>query len=642
MTTLSIITEDNEVTYTNYTGSGPLAFTFPYFQKEDLNIDVDGVTIAQSAWDDTPNPVDGGNDGGSILLNTAVTGADVRIWRDTVRLRSSQFGVGGAQPRQIDTEFNRVVTMIQDRARNADELSYTQGEVNVLLSEKLTAPQYATYAAARLGTGLATGSLARVQGRTSAGDGGEGWFRVAAGGTDRDGITLVMADGKALIRDDVQESVDADWFGIIPGAVTVADYNTMVATVAAQNTRTTEFRGGIFTFSSAPSAMQTIMRLRGQGSSITTLERNYSEGGGDTVAFLEFRNALASNSGLEDLQIRPASGTTGGTMLKIYAEADEITSWMDMRNCVITPASGNYIWGLIVDGILNDVSGSQGVRNFRTENCFIFAGSTDKCAAFYNSTNGHHSGLWCNGDILISGGGSALTNTTNFRMTGLVCLGELTLENCTEVHITGTMEDIVIAATATNVTIVGDCGNLTIAAGATGVAVVSARGTVTNNAPSTFRVIQQDPKTWQKVAASAAALSHTGNTSETTLATVSIPAGMIGPNGFLKVTTLWTYTNSANNKTPRIKYGGTTFKDPTLTTTSSWENITMIGNRNNAAVQVARGSTQNQVLIPLIASNTAGAVNSAAAQDVVLTAQLASAGETLTLEYYIIEVLYGA
>jgi hypothetical protein len=46
MTTLSIITEDNEVTYTNYTGSGPLAFTFPYFQKEDLNVDVDGVTIS--------------------------------------------------------------------------------------------------------------------------------------------------------------------------------------------------------------------------------------------------------------------------------------------------------------------------------------------------------------------------------------------------------------------------------------------------------------------------------------------------------------------------------------------------------------------------------------------------------------------
>lgn len=346
--------------------------------------------------------------------------------------------------------------------------------------------QVGTYADLRALSGLTVGDAVYVNGRASLRDGGEGWGTVAASGTDNDGITLVMADSKAWIRNDIQESVDADWFGIIPGAVTLSDYNDMVATVALQNTRTTELRGGTYTFATAPDAMETIMRLRGQGLSITTLERSYSEGGGDTVAFLEFRNALASNSGLEDLQIRPASGTTGGTMLKIYAEADEITSWMDMRNCVITPNSGNYIWGLIVDGILNDVSGSQGVRNFRTENCFIFAGSTDKCAAFYNSTNGHHSGLWCNGDILISGGGSALTNTTNFRMTGLVCLGELTLENCTEVHISGTMEDIVIAATATNVTIMGDCGNLTIAAGATGTFTGRIRGTLTNNAPTTF------------------------------------------------------------------------------------------------------------------------------------------------------------
>jgi len=136
MPTLTIITEDNEVTYSSYTGSGPLAFTFPYFQKEDLNVDVDGVTISRSLWDDTPNPIDGGNDGGSIILTNGVAAKDVRIWRDTVRLRASQFGTGGATSRQIDTEFNRAFTAIQDRARNADELSYTQGEVNALLAEK--------------------------------------------------------------------------------------------------------------------------------------------------------------------------------------------------------------------------------------------------------------------------------------------------------------------------------------------------------------------------------------------------------------------------------------------------------------------------------------------------------------------------
>lgn len=136
MPTLAIITEDNEVTYSNYTGSGPLAFTFPYAQKEDLNVDIDGVTISRTLWDDTPNAVDGGNDGGSILLTNAVAGKDVRIWRDMVRLRASQFSTGGATPRQIDAELNRLVLMAQDRARNEADAGYTQGEVNALLAEK--------------------------------------------------------------------------------------------------------------------------------------------------------------------------------------------------------------------------------------------------------------------------------------------------------------------------------------------------------------------------------------------------------------------------------------------------------------------------------------------------------------------------
>jgi len=202
MTTLSIITEDNEVTFPNYTGSGPLPFTFPYFQKEDLNVEVDGVALTQSEWDDTPNAVDGGNDGGSILLNVAVAGKDVRIWRDTVRLRASQFGVGGAGSRQIDAEFNRVVTMIQDRARNADELSYTQGETNVLLSYKIDGAIAATYAAARLLAGIVLGGVVVVRGRAAVGDGGQGLFRVTSGSeADDGGMVLVMADGKRLVRE---------------------------------------------------------------------------------------------------------------------------------------------------------------------------------------------------------------------------------------------------------------------------------------------------------------------------------------------------------------------------------------------------------------------------------------------------------
>ncbi|OYW71408.1 MAG: hypothetical protein B7Z37_27875 [Verrucomicrobia bacterium 12-59-8] len=118
MPTLTITSEDNEVTYSNYTGSGPLSFTFAHAEKLDVNVDVDGVTLAQSAWVHTPVVYDGGNNGGTVTLVTPVAGADVRIWRDMVRLRASQFGVGGANPRAVDAEFNRLVLMAQD-ARSA-------------------------------------------------------------------------------------------------------------------------------------------------------------------------------------------------------------------------------------------------------------------------------------------------------------------------------------------------------------------------------------------------------------------------------------------------------------------------------------------------------------------------------------------
>jgi hypothetical protein len=43
--------------------------------------------------------------------------------------------------------------------------------------------------------------------------------------------------------------------------------------------------------------------------------------------------------------------------------------------------------------------------------------------------------------------------------------------------------------------------------------------------------------TWRVLAASAAPASHTGDTLETALATIPVPAGAMGPNGQLRVTT---------------------------------------------------------------------------------------------------------
>lgn len=142
-------------------------------------------------------------------------------------------------------------------------------------------------------------------------------------------------------------------------------------------------------------------------------------------------------------------------------------------------------------------------------------------------------------------------------------------------------------------------------------------------------------------ASAAAGASVTGTTNETALATVTVPAGLMTAHGALRVRTLWSYTNSANNKVPRMRLGGisgTVFMGPTFTTTASAQIDSDVRNRGAANSQVSwnfsslgTGSSTGAV--------TTGSVDTATAQDLVFTGQLASSGETLTLESYRVELL---
>jgi len=151
-----------------------------------------------------------------------------------------------------------------------------------------------------------------------------------------------------------------------------------------------------------------------------------------------------------------------------------------------------------------------------------------------------------------------------------------------------------------------------------------------------------DPLIRTKVlASSAVAVSHTGNTDETILATVTIPAGLMGLNGVLRIDYLWSVTNSGNNKTVRARLGGiggTAFLSLANTTVASVRGFRNIQNRGSASSQISEwsdglgpGSTASAV--------TTGTVDTAAAQDLVFTAQLASAAETITLERYLVELI---
>lgn len=144
---------------------------------------------------------------------------------------------------------------------------------------------------------------------------------------------------------------------------------------------------------------------------------------------------------------------------------------------------------------------------------------------------------------------------------------------------------------------------------------------------------------WRVLAASAVAVPHTGNASETTLASVTIPAAAMGPNGRVRITTLWSATNSANTKTMRHKFGGVNYLAQNMTTQQGWRHQTEIANRNAVNAQV--GNTSN-VFGSLSGAPITSAANTNSDVVVLMTGQLASASETMTLESYQVEVMHRA
>ena len=136
----------------------------------------------------------------------------------------------------------------------------------------------------------------------------------------------------------------------------------------------------------------------------------------------------------------------------------------------------------------------------------------------------------------------------------------------------------------------------------------------------------------------------TGTTSETTFATVTIPANALGPNGVIRVTAQWTYTNSANAKYTRIRLNGlagTAFTQNTLTTTATIQVICVIHNVNSTSSQKGQPANYTGIGGTTVAPVTAS-IDTTADVDLVITGQLTNTGESMYLESYLVEILYGA
>lgn len=134
----------------------------------------------------------------------------------------------------------------------------------------------------------------------------------------------------------------------------------------------------------------------------------------------------------------------------------------------------------------------------------------------------------------------------------------------------------------------------------------------------------------------------TGSVALTTLATVTLPGRLLGPHGSLRVSVLATCTNNANNKTLQLSFGGQTFGAFTGNSYATFRLQYLIQNRGSEQSQVApAGSCAFGDNVTTAAGLFTYNIDTTINQPILIQGQLANAGDLLTLERYLIEVLRG-
>lgn len=146
------------------------------------------------------------------------------------------------------------------------------------------------------------------------------------------------------------------------------------------------------------------------------------------------------------------------------------------------------------------------------------------------------------------------------------------------------------------------------------------------------------------LAKSGVASAHTGDTNESILATIAVPANSVGVNGQIKINSYWTVTNSTNSKTPRIRLGTTGITSTQISTlNASWTTLAtgwismLVQNLNatnsqNTFTEAARGT--DGIVFTLSATS---AIDMTTLQNIYITGQLGVGTETITLVGYTVE-----
>lgn len=492
-------------------------------------------------------------------------------------------------------------------------------------------------------TGAVTISFDELAPTTTRGDiiarGASGNQRVALGASGK----VLTSDGTDVIWSDpsggVVGEVTLEQFGGAGDGTT--DNTSAFNAILSAGHRTIRIGAGkVYKFASAVNTITYGLRIVGSGKAVSVLDFYQTSG-----QCLYYTGTTDVGGLLEGFTIRNKGANTLTAAVYLQAQAGGGSpDFCVIRDVNITGATNSdlFSYGLLLDGN-SRTTGTVGIRNIEVDNVSIFNCTSQswevrygkdvklRVSCFATGTGGVNSG-----QITGSGSGTA---------SGVVRLnanmGDLSLGYCASVDCDGIYDDITVSANASSFHLRGVATSVTINASASnGRVAVQSGSSIANSSTS---VAVANLRTWQVLASGGTTSSHTGNTSETALATITIPGGTLGANGIVRVTFVLSMTNNANGKTGRVRLGGTSgtsFLAVALASQASFRHQVQIQNRNATNSQVCMADTAASWGVTTAAVIT-GSRDTTSNQDLVITGQLTNGADTITLESYVVEVCQG-
>ena len=149
------------------------------------------------------------------------------------------------------------------------------------------------------------------------------------------------------------------------------------------------------------------------------------------------------------------------------------------------------------------------------------------------------------------------------------------------------------------------------------------------------------------LAISQIASSVTGTTSETVLASATIPAGLMSANGQLEIFMLWSHTNAAAARNLRSRFGtdplaGTIYYNPSISTTNTTQSFMIIKNNNATNSQYGFPNSTGAGYATSTGTLITSSWNTATTNHVLaFNGALVDTSQTITLEGYSITYVEG-